>query len=109
MVTQHVPICRVENVVMEYSPGVYENPDRWGDYADNPNMLAFLLEQKFTILHVRDRMARMHLMGPEWDQPMPSFEEVLMENLAYDLQDAKRLKERTLGCPKPDELPSTYA
>ena len=93
---------------MEYSPGPYEAQYRWEAYADNPNMLAFLLEQKFTILHVTDYMARMRLMGAEWDQAMPSFEEVRKENLAYDFQDAKLLKERALGCHKPDKLTSTY-
>ena len=30
---------RVENVVMEYSPGVYDITNRWDDYPDWPRML----------------------------------------------------------------------
>ena len=30
---------RVENIVMEYSPGVYDATNRWDDYPDWPRML----------------------------------------------------------------------
>jgi len=29
----------VENIVMEYSPGVYDTMHRWADYPDWPRML----------------------------------------------------------------------
>ncbi len=30
---------RVENVIMEYSPGVYDVGERWDEYLDWPRML----------------------------------------------------------------------
>ena len=40
----------------------------------------------------------------QWDLPIPPLNEVLMANLHYDMADAKKFKEGTLGCPKTAEL-----
>lgn len=32
--------CRVDNVIMEYSPGVYDVGKRWDEYLDWPRMLS---------------------------------------------------------------------
>ena len=31
--------CRIDNVLMEFSPGVYDKAQRWADYPDWPRML----------------------------------------------------------------------
>ena len=40
----------------------------------------------------------------QWGHPIPPLYEVLRANLQYDMADAKRIKEGTLGCPKSTEL-----
>ncbi|KAK9842464.1 hypothetical protein WJX81_001323 [Elliptochloris bilobata] len=99
---------KVENIVMEYSPGVYDTTNRWDDYPDWPRMLIYLLEHGFSLLHVRDEFVRAALLGPEFDGALPPFEEITAENLACDLEDAKKLQARTLGCQAPEELSSAF-
>ena len=32
-------VCRIEHVLMEFSPGVYDKAHRWSEYPDWPRML----------------------------------------------------------------------
>lgn len=50
-----------------------------------------LLEHGFSLLHVRDEFVRAPLLGPEFDGALPPFEEITAENLAFDLEDAKKV------------------
>ncbi len=54
-----------------------------------------LLEHGFSLLHVRDEFVRAPLLGPDFDGALPPLEEITAENLAFDLEDAK--KARWLG------------
>ncbi len=97
--------CRVDHVVMEYSPGAWEIHFKWDEYIDLANMLMYLLDQGYTLLHVHDGLARAPLLQlPEWSGGMGEFEEVTAEHLQHDMADAKLLQLQSMGCPKPKEL-----
>lgn len=97
--------CRVDHVVMEYSPGAWEIHFKWDEYSDLANMLMYLLDQRYTLLHVHDGLARAPLLQlPEWSGGMGEFEEVTAEHLQHDKADAKLLQLQSMGCPKPKEL-----
>ncbi|KAL0024793.1 hypothetical protein WJX79_007618 [Trebouxia sp. C0005] len=44
---------KVDHVVMEYSPGAWEIHDKWDEYIDLANMLAYLLDLGYTLLHLQ--------------------------------------------------------
>lgn len=95
----------VNHVVMEYSPGAWEIHFKWDEYIDLANMLANLLDQGYTLLHVHDGLARAPLLQlPEWSGVMGDFEEVTAEHLQHDMADAESLQQQLMGCPKPKEL-----
>ena len=52
-------------------------------------ILCSLLEHGFTLLHVRDELVGSELLGKNYLGPLPAMEEILAENLQYDLDDAK--------------------
>ena len=110
---------KVENIIMEYSPGVPERNELLDDLAATVNMLVdlvwiscmctplaasrFLLcvwpsphphgsttqcNAGFRIGHVNDKGG----VGHSMDAPLASLEEVTLENLAYDVEDVRRLK-----------------
>ena len=56
-----------------------------------PVCVRSLLEHGFSLLHVRDEFVRAPLLGPEFDGALPPFEEITAENLAFDLEDAKKV------------------
>ncbi|KAK9906760.1 hypothetical protein WJX75_007525 [Coccomyxa subellipsoidea] len=95
---------KVDNVIMEYSPGVYDVGKRWDEYLDWPRMLSYLLEHGFTLLHVRDELVGSSLLDDNFQGTLPAFEEILAENLVYDIEDAQKLQSRTMGCTPPKEL-----
>lgn len=53
--------------------------------------LCSLLEHGYTLLHVRDDLVGSELLGPDYLGALPPMEEVLAENLQYDLDDAKKV------------------
>ncbi|CAL8462169.1 g1700 [Coccomyxa elongata] len=95
---------KVENVIMEYSPGVYDVGERWDEYLDWPRMLSYLLEHGFTLLHIRDELVGSSLLDENFQGALPGLEQILAENLLYDIDDAQKLQLRTLGCTPPTEL-----
>ena len=92
-------------MVMEYSPGPWEQSYRWSEYGDLAQMLVNLQHRSYTILHVHDGLARKALLQlPAWTGSLDPFEEVTRDNMEYDLADARLLQAGKLGCPKPQEL-----
>ncbi|GFR50178.1 hypothetical protein Agub_g12345 [Astrephomene gubernaculifera] len=95
---------QVENVVMEYSPGVPERHFKFDDMAATPTMLADLISlYGFRIGHIGD--AGKHNNGG-WEADLPVLPEIKLDNLKYDIEDVKRWREATLACPVPQELQS---
>ena len=102
--------CRVNHIVMEYSPGGWEVNDRWSEYGQLSQMLMMLLKQNYTMLHISDDISRAPLLEmPSWKGRIGNFQEVVMGNLQYDASDAQLLKKRSMGCPKPKQLQSINA
>ncbi|DBA86663.1 TPA: hypothetical protein ACH3X1_005126 [Trebouxia sp. C0004] len=96
---------KVNHVVMEYSPGSWEVHFKWDEYSELAQMLMYLLDQGYTLLHIHDGLARAPLLQlPEWSGGMGEFEEVTAEHLQHDMADAKSLQLQHMGCPKPKEL-----
>ena len=106
----------ISDVVLEYSPGVPERNGAWESLPAWPAMLHFLKAKGFVLANVpfggggggataaAAVTAGEDLLKGDWEAPLPSFEEVTLENLAADASDAERLRRRTLGCPLPREL-----
>ncbi|KAL4427805.1 hypothetical protein ABPG75_001894 [Micractinium tetrahymenae] len=86
----------VENIFMEYSPGVAERSADYVWFESNPAALMGLLRGGYTILHLGD----MKDSWPDWEgkSPLPKLEEVTEAVLRNDIEDAWRLQSRTLGC-----------
>lgn len=91
----------VENVIMEYSPGVPERSFNYDQMAATPAMLADLVKYGFRIGHIGD--AGKHGTAL-WDAPLPAMTEVTKDNLKYDMHDVQLWREGKLGCPPVPEL-----
>ena len=101
----------LSDVVLEYSPGIPERNNAWEKLHEWPAMLLFLKSKGFVLVNVpfgggapEAATAGEDLLKGDWESPLPSFEEVTLENLAADVSDAEKLRLRTLGCPLPREL-----
>ncbi|GFR45755.1 hypothetical protein Agub_g7170 [Astrephomene gubernaculifera] len=95
----------VENIIMEYSPGVPERHFRFDDMAATPAMLVDLLAKYgYRIGHIGDAGKHDSGGGGGWGAELPALREVTLANLKYDVEDVKRWKAGTLGCPTPPEL-----
>ncbi|KAL4449442.1 hypothetical protein ABPG77_007086 [Micractinium sp. CCAP 211/92] len=86
----------VENIFMEYSPGVAERAADWAWFESNPSVLLGLLRSGYTILHLEGLLDS----WPDWEgkSPLPKLEEVTEAVLRNDIEDAWRLQSKTLGC-----------
>ncbi|GAX85607.1 hypothetical protein CEUSTIGMA_g13022.t1 [Chlamydomonas eustigma] len=86
----------VENVVMEYSPGVGERSQRFDDMLSTINMLIDLVKGGFRIGHITE-----YNMFDPLESPLSKYEEVTNRNLKFDLRDLQLYMSRQLGCPPP--------
>jgi hypothetical protein len=50
------------------------------------------LEHGFTLLHVRDELVGSSLLDDNFQGTLPAFEEILAENLVYDIEDAQKVR-----------------
>lgn len=92
----------VENLIMEYSPGIHERMQDVTSVLSTITMLQDLIDAEFRIAHIADGDGP---LGSIFHQPeLPLFQEVTARNLKYDLFDAKRFRDQTMGCPVPEEL-----
>ncbi len=55
-----------------------------------------LLKHGFTLLHVRDELVGSSLLDENFQGTLPAFEEILAENLVYDIEDAHKVRGATL-------------
>jgi hypothetical protein len=64
-------------------------------HAVNPSVLLLLLrsllEQGYTLLHVRDELAGSPLLGRDYLGALPELEEIVAENLQHDVDDAHQV------------------
>ena len=89
----------VENIIMEYSPGVFERHFKFDELINSVLMLQNLLESGMRMAH----------LGFKWEHettssPFPHFDEITLENLKYDMDIALLYKANKIGCPLPKEL-----
>lgn len=94
----------VDNVVMEYSPGAYESNQKWEDYPIIPGMLEYLVRKGFTVLHVFDTVTRAAVAPQLWDKPPPAFGHITADVVMHDMDDARKMQRRVMGCNNPPEL-----
>eukprot|EP00884_Botryococcus_braunii_P020609 jgi/Botrbrau1/7231/Bobra.0021s0016.1 len=104
---------RVWNVVVEYSPGIYEKYKRWADYSVWPHMLLRLHELGFTLLHLSWPLATADFLGmvpgKGWGKTeFPPLPHIPATALLHDLRDAEALSIRSLNCPLPWELHARF-
>eukprot|EP00195_Chlamydomonas_chlamydogama_P011405 CAMPEP_0202902672 /NCGR_PEP_ID=MMETSP1392-20130828/16989_1 /ASSEMBLY_ACC=CAM_ASM_000868 /TAXON_ID=225041 /ORGANISM="Chlamydomonas chlamydogama, Strain SAG 11-48b" /LENGTH=567 /DNA_ID=CAMNT_0049589473 /DNA_START=195 /DNA_END=1898 /DNA_ORIENTATION=+ len=99
----------VENIVMEYSPGVAERA-AWGGtksmLRDNPQMLVNIIKSGYKLVQMHDNYAKGGAV--DWAAGLPPLPEVTLDNLKYDLRDVDLYAEGKMGCPIPEELRKKY-
>uniref|UniRef100_A0A383VY30 Methyltransferase FkbM domain-containing protein n=1 Tax=Tetradesmus obliquus TaxID=3088 RepID=A0A383VY30_TETOB len=78
----------VDNIVLEYSPGVYERSSRWSEMDVHPRMLLDLTKAGFRLMHMPDTFTRVWWDGRAVAGAIPKLREVTPTNLKYDLWDA---------------------
>ncbi len=94
----------VDNIIMEYSPGVAERMEDWQLNRAESRMLLDLVDAGFAIAHLDP--GRIGWPGP-WAGPTAApLEEVSRRVLEHDAFDAAELgaQPATLGCPLPEGL-----
>ena len=68
-----------------------------------PFFCCSLVENDFTLLHMRDDLVNIPLLGTAFRGQLPMLEEITPENLQYDVKDAEQVRPRS-GCLKPPPL-----
>ena len=58
-----------------------------------------LVENNFTLLHMRDDLVNIPLLGTAFRGQLPMLEEITPENLQYDVKDAEQVRLPS-GCLK---------
>ncbi|GIL87966.1 hypothetical protein Vretimale_6338 [Volvox reticuliferus] len=93
---------QVDNIIMEYSPGVPERHFKFDQMMAHPVMLTNLISKYgYRIGHIGDA-AKHFSVG--WDAPLTPLKEVSLDNLKYDIEDVKLWKDGKLACPTPPML-----
>ncbi|PRW60388.1 A disintegrin and metallo ase with thrombospondin motifs 12 [Chlorella sorokiniana] len=89
----------VQHMFMEYSPGVAERAHNWYWFEDNPVVLLGLVQAGYTILHIAAASSGLAI---NWNSGggLGKMEQVTADVLQYDIEDAWRLQQGTLGCIK---------
>ncbi|KAG2497660.1 hypothetical protein HYH03_004399 [Edaphochlamys debaryana] len=90
----------VENIVMEYSPGVPERHMMVEEEMETVRMLARFMHRGYRIGHIGSGSDDLG----SWGEPVQPMREVTLDNLKYDMTDLRMWKNRTLGCPPREEL-----
>lgn len=49
------------------------------------------MEHGYTLLHMRDELVGSSLLDKNFKGALPAFEEILAENLVYDMEDAHKV------------------
>lgn len=91
----------VENIIMEYSPGVPERNFRNHESKATVQMLINLVKGGYRLGHLGD--ATKHISGG-LSSSLPPMEEVTAHNLLYDLVDMELFSRRVIGCPPTPEM-----
>ncbi|GAX77184.1 hypothetical protein CEUSTIGMA_g4630.t1 [Chlamydomonas eustigma] len=91
----------VENIIMEYSPGVPERNFRHEEVKSTIIMLMDMIDSGYRIGNIGEQNKH---DDRNLSAPLETLMEVTKGNLVYDLEDARRFKAGVLGCPIPKEL-----
>ena len=99
----------VENIIMEYSPGVFERVMNFEGIISTITMLIDLIKVGFKIGHVGEGKGFLEdLSSGPLSRNEKVFEEVSHHNLLYDVRDSQLYSEAKLGCPVAEELRAKY-
>eukprot|EP00879_Flechtneria_rotunda_P018331 GHRR01019228.1.p1 GENE.GHRR01019228.1~~GHRR01019228.1.p1 ORF type:complete len:561 (+),score=158.07 GHRR01019228.1:121-1683(+) len=77
----------IDNIVLEYSPGMLERNERWSEMWRPPQMLLDLTIAGFTLLHLPDEFTRVWAPGRGVGAPIPKLRHITQQNLQYDMWD----------------------
>ena len=89
----------VRNVLLEYSPGLYEDRGNWTESALYPETLAALLNAGFGAYAIDPTLDEEYR---PFEGAVPALERVTLEELQHDVDDMVRAQTGALGCPRPD-------
>ncbi len=62
------------------------------------------MERGFTLLHIRDELVGSSLLDKNFQGALPEFEEILADNLLYDIDDAQKVRVQMLWSWNPINL-----
>ena len=87
---------KVSNVLIEYSPGVWERQKKWDEMHKLPAMLEAFMDAGMEVRNIEDRYTRggIQRSSPqEWKAALrPKMEKVTRETLKADHENAERMK-----------------
>jgi FkbM family methyltransferase len=99
----------VENIVMEYSPGVFERSFSFEGILSTITMLIDMIKGGYKIGHIGEGKGFLsNLAAGPLARNQKTFEEVTHHNLLYDVRDAQLFSEMKLGCPVAEVLQKEY-
>ncbi|GAX82272.1 hypothetical protein CEUSTIGMA_g9701.t1 [Chlamydomonas eustigma] len=100
---------RTQNILLEYSPGIFERSRDFEGLSQLPSSLSRLLKDGFVAGHLPMRVATPwppKLMPDHYHDPVPVLEEITLSSLELDLKSAK-MRRTTEGGSPDHPLPST--
>ncbi|KAF8057631.1 branched-chain-amino-acid aminotransferase-like protein 1 [Scenedesmus sp. PABB004] len=83
---------RLANIVLEYSPGVYERSARWGETGLFPRMLLGLARANFTMAHLPDDFVRVWAPGRGVSVALPPLRVITPANLLFDVWETQTFR-----------------
>ena len=95
----------VENIIMEYSPGVPERSFHFKEMRYTVEMILDILKAGYRIGQISDGNKHLKL---DFEASLPALEEVTSGIMAYDLEDVKLFEKDQLGCPIPKSLMTKF-
>jgi len=93
---------RVDNMVMEYSPAVWEK-NNLSSVHIGPEMLLQLHHLNFSIGHIQHKEGLPDHSLRSWSEPLAQLQEVTRKNIMFDLWDAKQISQNLMWFKPPCE------
>lgn len=84
----------VDNIILEYSPGIHARKKQWEALARNPKMLLGLVQAGYMLF---DLPWSFPFHG--WNEKIPALREIPGDALLHDASDAILMQLGRLGCP----------
>ena len=98
-------LFNVENIIMEYSPGVPERTFQYQEMRYTVEMIMEILRGGYKVGQISDGGRHLKI---DFEGSLPLLQEVTREMIAYDYEDVKLFEKDKLGCPLPPALMTKF-